>query len=75
VFLVGGLHTDPADAVANLVAPLRQDLVFLLGDRLGVAQGVGSERAMGIAAHHVQIHLGAPQVAGLLAEAQHLLWR
>ena len=75
MFLVGGLHSDAADAVANLVAPLRQNLVFLLGDRLGVAQGVGPERAMGIAAHHVQINLGPPQVAGLLAEAQHLLWR
>ena len=66
-------QANAADAIADLIALLRQGFVFLLGDRLGVAQGMGSQRAVRIAAQHIQIHLSPDQAVALLAEAQHLL--
>ena len=72
--LIGFFNAAATHPIANPVALGLQLLVFLFRNAAGVAEYVGSQRAMGIAAHHVHIHLGAPQLAGLLAKAQHLFW-
>ena len=70
---VGRFHTDPADAIADLVTLFSQRFVLALGDRLGVAEGVGRQRSMGIEAQDVHIHLRTLEPQRLLAEPEHLL--
>ena len=71
--LKGRLQTDATDAIPDLIALLGQALVFLLGNRLGVTEGMGSKRAVRVTAQHIEIHLGAREACALLAKPQHLL--
>ena len=72
---VGRFHPNAADAIADLVALLSQILVFVLGDGLGVTQGMGRQGAVGIVPQDVHIHRGSLQAQVLLTKSQHLLRR
>ena len=71
--LVGRFHPRASDAVADSVTPFGKGFVLRFRDRLGVAQGMGRQGAVGVVAQDVHIHLGPLETTGLLAEAQHLL--
>ena len=71
--LVGRLDADATNSIANLVTPISQCFVFLLSDRLGVSEGMGCQRSVGIGAKNIHVHLGSLQSEGLLAETKHLL--
>ena len=70
---IGRFHTDPTDAIADLVALFGERFVLALGDRLGVAEGVGRQRSMGIEPQDVHIHLRTLKPQRLLSEPEHLL--
>ena len=70
---VGRFHADTANPIADLVALINQDVVFVLSDRLGVAQRVGRQHPVGVVAQDVHIHAGARQIEVLLLKTQHLL--
>ena len=71
--LEGVLDAAATNAVLHPITLGFQPVVFLSGDRTGVAEHVGPEAAVGIGPQIVHIHLGACEGGGLLAETQNLL--
>ena len=70
--LIGLLHAAAAHPIADAVPLGLQLAVFVFGDATGVAEHVGPQAPVGIAAQHIHIHLGSFQGFGLLAEPQNL---
>ena len=70
---VGRFNAGPADSIPDLVSLLREDFVLVFRDRLGVTEGMGRQRAMGIETQDVDIDLRPLQGLYLLLEAQDLI--
>ena len=69
---VGRLNPNTADSVADLVALINQNVIFVFSNGLGVAQGMGRQGPVGIKAQDVHIDACTWKIQVLLLESEHL---